>query len=80
MTMEFARHFLLLCTVGNYAILTVWFLVFVWAHDWLWRLHGKWFRLSAEQFDVLHYAGMSAFKIGIMLLNLVPLAVLSISG
>jgi hypothetical protein len=35
----------------------VWFLVFVFAHDWILRIHGKWFRLSREQFDALHYAG-----------------------
>jgi hypothetical protein len=42
------------------------------------RLHGKWFRLSRDQFDALHYAGMSVFKVGILLFNLVPLVVLSI--
>jgi hypothetical protein len=41
------------------------------ARDWLQRLHGRWFRLSGDQFDTLHYAGMSVYKIGILLLNLV---------
>jgi len=39
-----------------------------------------WFRLSREQFDGLHYAGMSIFKIGIILFNLVPFVVRSILG
>jgi hypothetical protein len=34
--------------------------------------------LSREQFDVLHYVGMSILKIGIILLNLVPFVALSI--
>jgi hypothetical protein len=38
----------------------------------MYQPHGRWFRLSVEQFDMLHYAGMSIFKIGIILLNLVP--------
>ena len=50
----------------------VWFLFFVLAHDWMYLLHGRWFRLSVEQFDVIHYAGMSIFKLDILLLNLVP--------
>lgn len=80
MTLELTRTFLLWCTVINYGILLVWFLAFVYAHDWMLRLHGRWFRLSRDQFDALHYAGMSVFKIGIMLFNLVPLVVLSILG
>jgi hypothetical protein len=78
MTIGVARHFLLLCTVIDYAVLLVWFLFFVFAHEWMYRVHGRWFRLSREQFDALHYAGMSFFKIGILLLNLVPFVVLSV--
>jgi Family of unknown function (DUF6868) len=80
MSIELARRFLLWCTVINYGILLVWFLVFALAHDWMRRLHGRWFRLSDEQFDTLHYGGMSVYKIGILMFNLVPLIVLSIIG
>ena len=76
MSISAIRNFLLWCTVINYGVLLVWFLVFVLAHDWLYRFHGKWFQLSREQFDALHYSGMSIFKIGILLFNLVPLVVL----
>ncbi|HUO64894.1 MAG TPA: hypothetical protein VMT97_14360 [Terriglobales bacterium] len=78
MSIEVTRNFLLWCTVINYGTLLVWFLVFVFAHDSIQRIHGRWFRLSGEQFDALHYAGMSILKIGIILLNLVPFIVLSI--
>jgi len=80
MSIEVARNFLLWCTVINYGILLVWFLVFVFAHDWILRIHGRWFRLSSEQFDAIHYLGMAIFKVGIMLFNLVPLVVLYIIG
>jgi hypothetical protein len=80
MTIEVTRTFFLWCTVINYGVLLVWFLVFVFAHDWIQGIHGRWFRLSREQFDALHYAGMSIFKIGIILFNLVPFVVLSILG
>ena len=80
MSIEVTRNFLLWCTVINYGILLVWFLVFVFAHDWIQRIHGRWFRLSGEQFDALHYAGMTILKTGIILLNLVPFVVLSIIG
>jgi hypothetical protein len=80
MTVEFARRFLLWCTAINYGFLLLWFFVFAFAHDWLQGLHGRWFHLSRDQFDTLHYAGMSLFKIGILLFNLVPLVVLCILG
>ncbi|PKN63024.1 MAG: hypothetical protein CVU57_21150 [Deltaproteobacteria bacterium HGW-Deltaproteobacteria-15] len=78
MSIEVTRHFLLWCTIINYGILLVWFLVFALGHDWIQRLHGRWFRLSSDQFDALHYAGMAIFKIGIILFNLVPLVALLI--
>ena len=80
MSIEVTRTFLLWCTILNYGILLLWFLVFVFAHDWILRIHVRWFRLSSEQFDAIHYVGMAIFKIGIMLFNLVPLVVLHIIG
>lgn len=80
MNIETTRNFLLWCTVINYGVLLVWFLFFAFAHDWIQRLHGRWFHLSHDQFDTLHYAGMTIFKIGIILFNLVPYVVLRIVG
>jgi hypothetical protein len=78
MSIEVARNFLLWSTVINYGVLLLWFMVFALAHDWIQRIHGKWFRLSGDQFDAIHYAGMTIFKVGILLFNLVPFVVLSI--
>jgi hypothetical protein len=78
MNIKTIRHVLLWCTIINYGILLVWFFVFMLAHDWLYQFHGRWFHLSVEQFDMLHYAGMSVYKLGILLLNLVPYIALHI--
>jgi hypothetical protein len=64
-------------TVINYAI---WFGVFKFAHGPIYRLHARWFKLSVETFDALHYAGMTVYKVGILLFNLVPLLVLWLSS
>src|SRR5262249_57517158 len=74
------RVFLLWCLVSNYVILVWWFGEFVFAHNWMYRLHRRWFRISEERFDAIHYAGMAAYKIGILLFNLVPLVALLILG
>jgi hypothetical protein len=80
MDIELTRSFLLWCTLINYGILLVWFLVFVLAHDAIHRIHGRWFRVSREQFDALHYGGMTVFKIGILLLNVAPFVALLMLG
>lgn len=80
MSTEAGRNFLLWGTVVNYGLLIVWFLFFMFARDWIQHLHGRWFRLSNERFDSIHYAGMAMFKIGIFLFYLVPLIALSIVG
>ena len=80
MTIEVTRSVLLWCTAINYAFLLVWVLVFVLAHDLILGIHGKWFHLSRDQFDVLNYAGMGIYKVGILLFNLVPLAALFLRG
>ena len=67
------------CVGINYGVMLVWFGVFVYAHDRMYRLHTRWFTLSVETFDALHYAGLSIYKIGIILLNLVPLVALCLS-
>lgn len=78
MSLSEIRDFLLLCTLINYGILLIWFFVFSSMHGWLYKLHGRWFKLSTEQFDAIHYAGMAVHKIGVMVFNLAPLLALAI--
>jgi hypothetical protein len=80
MSIEMARSTLLWCTVINYALLVIWFLLYALLHGWLYRLWGRWFRLTAEQFDTLNFAGIVLYKLGILLLNLVPFVALCIAG
>ena len=78
MRLEIAREVFLWCAAINYGVLLLWFLVFKFAHDWMYRFHSQWFRLPTEQFDAIHYAGMAIYKIGILLFNLVPYIALRI--
>ena len=80
MSIEMVRHFLLWCAVINYALLLVWALLFMLPHGWMHRLWARWFRLSAEQFDAISFAGIVVFKTGMILFNLVPYVALCIVG
>lgn len=76
MTVEFVRRLLAWCTLVDMVLLVLWWLIFMLVHDWMYRFHGRWFKLSRETFDTVHYVGMMAFKICIFLFNLVPYLVL----
>lgn len=78
MTVDILRGVLAWSAVINYALLILWFLIFSLAHDWLYGLHGKWFTLSGEYFDAIHYLTMALFKLCIFLFFLVPYLALRI--
>ena len=80
MTLVMIRKTLAWCAVINVGLLLWWFLFLILAHDWTYRLHTKWFKLSAEQFDTIHYKCMALFKTSILVFNLVPYFALRIVG
>jgi hypothetical protein len=80
MSLESTRSFFLWCTVINYGILLLWAGLFFFAHDGLLRLWGKWARVTVEQFDLLNLGGISLYKMGVFLFNLVPCIALYIIG
>ena len=80
MSIKMIGDVLLWCGAINYGLLLWWFLFFTLAHDWSYRITGRWFRLSVEQFDAMNYIGMALYKIGIILFNLVPYVALRIIG
>ena len=80
MTVELIRDGLAWCAVINIGVLLLWFLGFTVAHDWIYRIHGRWFKVSEENFDAIHYASMGFFKLSILLFNIVPYLALRIVG
>jgi len=80
MTMTAIREALLWCVLINYALLLIWAGMFIFAHNWMYRLHARWFQLSVATFDAINLGGIIAYKLGIFLLNLVPLLALYLSA
>ena len=79
MTVILLKEVLLWSTALNYGCLLLWFGLFRFAHDGLFRLHTRWFKLSPAGFDALTYGGIALYKIGILLFNLVPLVALTLA-
>ena len=76
MNLDTLRDVLLWSMVVNYGVLLIWFVAFTLAHDRIYALHHRWFSISRETFDALHYGGMAVYKIGVLLLNVAPLVAL----
>jgi hypothetical protein len=69
---------LLWSAIINYAVLLLWFLLMLIGKVNLHRLTNRWFRMTAEQFDLIQYGGIVLYKLGIILFNLVPYIALRI--
>jgi hypothetical protein len=80
MTVEITRDVLAWCSVINIGLLLFWLLWLTLAHDFVYRVHGKFLKISVERFDEIHYSGMAFFKICIFVFNIVPYLALRIVG
>jgi len=78
MTIETLHHILQWSTLINVIVLIIWFVVFAFAHDCVYRMHGRLFKISVEQFDAIHYAVFGFYKVVVVALNLAPLLALYI--
>jgi hypothetical protein len=78
MTIDVMRQALLWCFVINMGLLLWWSVAIMLMHDFIYRIHSKWFKMSVEKFDSIHYTGIALFKIFIFACNLVPFIALSI--
>ena len=79
-TIENLRTFLGWCTILNMGMLVVWSLAFVFAHDLVFKVHTRWFRISEERFDEIHYTLMGYYKLAVFLFNLAPYLVLRLAN
>ena len=78
MTVELLKGTLAWSAVLNMGILLWWFLFLTLAHDWVYKMHRKFYRIQREQFDAIHYGGMTFYKICIFTFFIVPCLALRI--
>ena len=60
------------CFLLSLGLLLVWFLFYLAAADWAYRIHSTWFTLSRHDFDLLNYGGMAFVKICAIVFFLFP--------
>ena len=52
--------------------------VLVFARDFIFRVHTRWFKISEERFDEIHYTMMGYYKLVVFVFNLIPYLALRI--
>lgn len=62
----------------NMIILTYWFLIIIFARDFVYNLHSKWFEIDKKDFSKLHYKLIAIYKILNITFFLIPYIALCI--
>lgn len=78
MSVETITKVLAWCTTINLCLLILWSVLFTTSRDWILRIHSKWYKLSPEQFNAIHYGAIAFYKILFLVFNLIPYLALRI--
>ena len=63
---------LIRCFFMGMVCMTIWFVAFVTVADWAYALHSKFFPITREQFNLVHYTGVLVLKVAVFGLFLLP--------
>ena len=74
------RTFFLWCTIINGIVLIFSSLVCVFARDWLYPIHNRFFNIPRETVNTMCYSFIALYKILFLVFNLVPYIALLIIG
>lgn len=80
MTIDTLRAVLGWASLLNMGLLLFWFAILMIGHDWIYRVHSRWFTISVEQFDSAHYKLMGFYELSIFVVLLGPYLALRIVG
>jgi hypothetical protein len=72
MTLDQLQSFLLWGAALSYVVLLVAFATWVFAGDWMYRLHARWFAIDRAQCHRSVYLMLGVYKLGIWLFFVVP--------
>jgi len=80
MDIDAIRAFFMWCTIMNGGLLILSFLLVVFAREWAFRMHSRWFTISRDSFNVMVDCFLGFYKILVIVFNLVPYIALVIIG
>ncbi|MGJ8668011.1 MAG: DUF6868 family protein [Oceanococcus sp.] len=76
MNLEFLLPFLAWSALINMGLLLLWLAAISLSGDAIYRIHGRLFSLSREDFNRFHYSALASYKLATMFFNVIPYLVL----
>ncbi len=73
------QSFLGWCALINTAILLWWFGLIIFAKNWIYSMHRKWFDISEQAFEQINYGGLGLCKLINFMFFVIPYLVLRCS-
>ena len=80
MDIQTLTAFFMWCTIINGSFLIFWTVCCVFAPDFIFEIHHRWFPIPREIFNVVVYSFLGWFKITVLIFNAVPFVVLLMIG
>jgi len=80
MDIQTLTRFFMWCTIINGALLVLGGAMCMFAPDFVYRTHSKWFPIPREAFNVAIYSFLGLFKIVFLVFNVAPYVALLIVG
>ena len=80
MDIQTITAFMMWCTILNFALLWLSFLLCVFAADWAYSIHSKWFPIKRETYNTLIYSFLGLYKLLFFFFNVIPYVALLIIG
>jgi len=80
MDIETLTRFFMWCTIINFVLLNVSFVICIFGKDMAYRLHTKWFPMPKETFNVLLYSFLGLYKMLFFIFNVVPYVALLLAA
>ena len=72
MTISDIREILGVCSLINIVLMTISFFMLSMMHDWVYRVHSKFFPITESQFNIAIYSFMGLYKVLVIVFNIVP--------
>ncbi len=72
MDLQMLTAFFMWCTIINFGILMLSSVFLMFASDFVYGVHSKWFQISRESYNVVMYSYLGLFKVGLIVFSLVP--------
>jgi hypothetical protein len=80
MTLELLKSFFMWCSIINFGLMMLSFIIITTAKEWAYKMHSRWFNISKPAFDLILYCFLGIYKLLLIVFCIIPWIALSIVG